>query len=79
MYLNLFIIERKYIVKFEYYLILLILPYYNFRTFLMQFPALLTIILFKLYNGKLGYSAKNFFYLFYPVHLLILVFIEKIF
>ena len=61
-----------------YYLVLLVLPYYNFKTFLMQFPALLTIILFKFYNGKLGYSAKNFFYLFYPVHLLVLVFIEKI-
>jgi hypothetical protein len=40
--------------------------------------ALVSLIFIKLYNGKRGVKLKYLFYAFYPVHLLILSFINNI-
>ena len=45
--------------------------------YLMYFTPLLTLPILAQYNGVRGKQAKYFFYLFYPVHLLILYFIGK--
>lgn len=39
---------------------------------LMEIPAFVSLILIYLYNGQRGRSLKWFFYLFYPVHILVL-------
>ncbi len=44
---------------------------------LWEAPAMLAFIPINLYNHKRGFSAKYFFYLFYPGHLFILWLIRK--
>lgn len=39
--------------------------------------AIISVVLISLYNGKRGMKIKYFFYLFYPVHLLILYLVAK--
>lgn len=38
--------------------------------------AVFSLLLLLLYNGKRGLNMKYFFYVFYPIHLLILFFIS---
>ncbi len=38
----------------------------------VEWPVVFSFLLIALYNGKRGYQPKYFFYLFYPVHLLLL-------
>ncbi len=68
-----FLIESLYILKFSRPLQLLGGAAYmeNYE----KMPTPLAFLLIWLYNGKKGRSMKYFFYLFYPVHLLILGFI----
>lgn len=68
---------------YDYKGILLIVIFYYFhhnRSFmtmagilslLWEAPACLAFLPINMYNGKRGLSLKYFFYLFYPVHLLI--------
>lgn len=47
--------------------------------FPMECVSLFSLIFIWFYNGKLGYSGKywkKFYYLFYPVHILILIYIR---
>lgn len=44
--------------------------------FSWEMPAPVSFLLIALYNGKKGRSMKQFFYAFYPVHLLILYLIS---
>lgn len=44
----------------------------TFMVFPMGSSAILSFVLMCLYNGKRGLRLKYFFYLFYPVHLLLL-------
>lgn len=47
--------------------------------FIVQFWSLLTVPLLATYNGKPGkYRMKYFFYIFYPVHLVILYAIQQL-
>lgn len=81
------ITRNNFVKMFTYFTILLlvfslqsvIFSVQNIRVVLYQLPALISLLFIKNYNGKLGYSAKDFFYLFYPVHLMVLPFIEKVF
>lgn len=49
--------------------------FFNFADF--QWLMLLALPLLLLYNGKKGVGLKYFFYLFYPIHIIILHFIGK--
>lgn len=55
-------------LSFLLYLLAVIL----LATNVIQFYSLLSFIFIYLYNGKKGNNIKYFFYLFYPLHLLIL-------
>lgn len=44
---------------------------------LYYFPASLSPLLLCFYNGRKGRSLKYFFYLFYPIHLLLLYFVSR--
>jgi hypothetical protein len=73
---------------YSYHGILLIAILYFFRYYpalqtlggcislLWEAPACLAFIPINMYNGQRGLSLKYFFYLFYPVHLLILAVIR---
>lgn len=70
--------------------ILLIFVFYYFRTdkqlrtpivgllLLFQITAIFSLIPIYLYNGKRGKQSKYFYYLFYPVHLLLFFIIRVI-
>lgn len=47
----------------------------SYKNAYMYLGVLFTIPLLYLYNNKKGYSIKYFFYIYYPLHLLIIAFI----
>lgn len=55
-----------------FYLVGGLMAEFNAIYYYIQFFALVSFLLIKLYNGSQGPKLKYFFYLFYPVHLLIL-------
>lgn len=63
--INFFFITRY--SNFEY-----LWKYHLFWNFYIQDVAFLSILPIGLYNGTRGYNMKWFFYLFYPVHLLLI-------
>lgn len=50
----------------------------NSRWLVAQWMMVFAIIPMFLYNGKKGYGIKNFFYIFYPVHIYILYIIATL-
>ncbi len=44
----------------------------------VQYYSILSLIFIYLYNGKKGHNIKYSFYLFYPLHLMVLYFLEGI-
>lgn len=50
----------------------LVMGYLAFLLLLGEFETLPAFLLLALYRGKKGFSAKYFFYAFYPVHLILL-------
>lgn len=59
----------------SYFMLLTVYCSYKESTF--NLPAIFALIPILLYNGKKGPNAKYLFYIFYPLHLLILVCIDK--
>ena len=47
-------------------------------TNLFEISAAIDMLFVKLYNGEKGLNLKYIFYLFYPVHLLVLVLLRAI-
>ena len=69
-----------YILCFIKYLIYtLINPTLNFYFLITNFCTFLSIFLIVLYNGKQGKKIKYFFYIFYPLHFIILYIIKMVF
>lgn len=78
-------------LDYRYYGILVIVIMYMTRecrwkqcltgaiAFMWEFPAPLTYGLLYFYNGKRGLRLKYFFYIFYPMHLLILYLFRELF
>lgn len=50
--------------------------YCNYHNSYTQMYALLSLIFILLYNGKKGINSKWLFYIFYPLHLLLLVLLK---
>ena len=44
----------------------------NFKSYYISFYALFAIFPLMLYNGQRGYDIKGFFYIYYPLHLIII-------
>lgn len=57
-------------------MIIIALTYYLIRNNPVQIYMLLSLPFLYLYNGKKGKSLKYWFYVFYPLHMLILAFIK---
>ena len=75
----------KYFSFIAIYLLLCIIKYINYFTLLSSSTVFalivftfLPFIFMLLYNGKKGPSLKYFFYAFYPLHLIILCFINLV-
>lgn len=67
-----------YIVVYILHYIPLYITYQNIAYLYLMLCCMVPIIFMNLYNGKKGPSMKYLFYLFYPIHLVILVFIKTL-
>lgn len=76
--------NRKYILIISYILLLIIFFYYNkmlvfHHIYIKYFVSYLIPLIFMiLYNGKQGRKFKYFFYVFYPLHMIILYLIAVV-
>ena len=59
-------------LTFIFYLPNLIATNFHYKVILLVLCSLIPLIFINLYNGKKGKNYKWLFYIFYPVHLLIL-------
>lgn len=69
-----YIFRNSKVLSFSSYFILLV-SYMAYKNSLFNLPAILSLIPIFLYNGQKGKNTKYLFYVFYPLHLLILVWI----
>lgn len=82
-----FITKKNNFIFFITYILYTLLYYFigyiklDFHLIRYYIPFIITsslpIILMLLYNGKLGYKMKYFYYWFYPVHMLVIYCIAK--
>lgn len=82
-----FIAKKNKIILFISYILYILLYYFityiklDFEQINIFLPYIITtslpIVFMLLYNGKLGYKMKYFYYWFYPVHMLIIYCIAK--
>lgn len=82
-----FITKKNNLIFFITYILYTLLYYFigyiklDFHLIRYYIPFIITsslpIILMLLYNGKLGYKMKYFYYWFYPVHMLVIYCIAK--
>lgn len=69
-----YVFDKSKILTFSSYFITL-LSYMAYKNSFFNLTAILSLIPIFLYNGEKGKNAKYLFYVFYPLHMLILVWI----
>ena len=77
--LGIFVISFFYLFKENFYLLFLSVSLITLVLWEgMQYFSLFSLILIYFYNNKLGKSCKMFFYLYYPLHILVLGLIKML-
>ena len=68
--------EKKTLISFLF-LLLNIIYIFSGKIFSIQIFSLFSLIFIFKYNGEEGKKNKQFFYLYYPIHILLLYFLSK--